>query len=1003
MTTNLAGQTDTLGGSSRLRFAVLGEVRAWYAGAEIDLGPRQRRALIAALLLRRGRTATITELVEGIWGPTPTSSAIGAVRNHVLHLRRALEPQRDAGDAPQVLVSFGGGYALRLEHGVADVDHVEAYLARERVELTGVEAIEAARERLDAILGLWSGTPLAGLPGPFAERARAQLVERRIALLEQRIELDLRLGRYQEAISELGPISVEYPLREQTRALLMTALYHTGRQAEALAVYAETRRVLVEQIGIEPGPQLAALHHRMLSGDLPAPVSAATKAPMVRGPRISRTPAQLPSDIPDFTGRAETVRQIGAWLTRADAKAVPVCAIGGMAGIGKSALAVHVAHAVRDRFPDGQLHVDMSGFAEPVPPIDLLGDFLRALGVPEGEIAGTLAERSAQFRSCLDNKRVLVVLDNARDADQVAPLIPGTSGSAVLVTSRSVIVELPGMLSVRLAVLDPDETRELLHAIVGGPRVMAEPTAVDDLISACSGLPLAVRILGSRLLARPRWTVASLAERLADHQRRLSVLRAGDLAVAAAFQLSFDQLDAEQARAFSVLSIPDVGEISLDCAAAVLGADRGTAEDLLESLVDLSLIEATGPGRYSYHDLLRLYGRGVPPTEPGESANGPVLRLLDFYLAAVKNAVAVCNPGTRLPTYLRPTTSSGLSFTDTHTAQAWLESERPNLVPLYQQAARLGGPALVTAAEIAWATAELIDGGPNSQEVARALEQLLDAALRVRDRAVECRIRVALGAILAHALGSSTQGREHQRIALSLGRESGPEARLTAFAAQLLAASTRAGADTAAPLAHGERAIGWARQLGDRALECTALVHIVKTLSDAGRFEEAEARARAARALALEIGNRGLTAMATQELGVTMAYLGRYQAALDSSQEAVRLARSSGLVMREGLALARLAHTNLLAGRPEIAEPIAAEAVRVLARVAGAAHRATVLVLQGIVLRVLDRDDEAQQTLRSAADIFGSMDDPQCTRERLYSDVEAPVILLLRERLDERV
>ncbi|GAA5097837.1 AfsR/SARP family transcriptional regulator [Nocardia iowensis] len=1003
-----------------LKFAVLGEVRAWRDELELDLGSKQRRALLAALLLRSGRSATVPELIDGVWGEHPTPSAIGALRNHILHLRRALEPERPSGAPATVLVGFGGGYALRLAPGAVDVEMVEDMLLEVQPDRIGAEpshAVELVRERLDAALRLWSGTPLAGLPGPYADRQRTQLIERRVALLEQRIELDLRLGRYPEVIAELTPLCAEHPMREQIRGLLMTALYHAGRQAEALAVYADTRKVLIERLGIEPGQQLAELHQRILRADLPAPQRDTDKQPViVRPPRraVARV-AQLPADVVDFTGRTETVRRISEWLTRTDGFAVPVCVIGGMGGIGKSALAVHVGHRIREHFPDGQLHVDLHGFAQArgrnladrsgTPAADTLGDFLRALGIPEGEIAPTLAERSAQFRSFLDGKRVLVVLDNARDVDQVAPLIPGTPGSAVLITSRSSMPELPcvvGVLGVRLDVLARVEARTLLAGIAGLRRVAAEPAAVDSVLTACGGLPLAVRIVGARLAARPNWSISSLAERLDDEKQRLGTLRSGDLAVEAAFRLSYDQLDCAQARAFRMLAVPEVAEISLDAAAAILGADRMLVEELCESLVDLNLMETSASGRYTYHDLPRLFARELHlGSDVAEPVSGALLRLLDFYLATMKNLMAVCNPGSRLPEHLGSTAANGLSFMDSIAAQYWLDVERPNLISLYEQTARVGGPALARAADIAWATAELIDGGPHCQELSRALSKLLDAAVRAGDRGAECRIRVTLGAIFSYSLGTLRQGRDHQRIALSLPPTSPSDVRLVAFASQLLSSSTRMGTETAASVAHAERAIRLARQVEDPAVECASLVHMSKTLSDGGQFEAAQDRATEAKTLAAKIGNAALEAMATHELGVSLGFQGDHAQAIELCGEAVQLARLSGVELREGWALARLAHVHMMAGQLAEAEPIADAAVRLLNRQIGPLTRARVLVMHGLILQALGRTHQAYCVYRCAAEAFAPMEDAHFTHERLDHEVEAPILALLAEHLDE--
>lgn len=600
---------------------------------------------------------------------------------------------------------------------------------------------------------------------------------------------------------------------------------------------------------------------------------------------------------------------------------------------------------------------------------------------------------------------MLIVLDNARDIDQVAALIPGTPGSAVLITSRSSMPELPcvvGVLGVRLDVLARGEARTLLAGIAGLRRVAAEPAAVDSVLAACGGLPLAVRIVGARLAARPSWTISSLAERLADEKQRLGTLRSGDLAVEAAFRLSYDQLDCAQARAFRTLAIPEVAEISLDGAAAILGSDRMLVEELCESLVDLNLMETSASGRYTYHDLPRLFARelhlGPDVTEP---VSGALVRLLDFSLATMKSLMVVCNPGSRLPEHLAPTSAAGLSFPDSIAAQYWLDIERPNLISLYEQVARVGGPSLALAADIAWATAELIDGGPHCQELSRSLNKLLDAALRAGDRRVECRIRVTLGTIYSYSLGTLREGRDHVRIALSLPPTSASDVRLTAFAGQLLASSTRMGTETAASIAHAERAIRLARRVEDPAVECASLVHMAKTLSDAGRYADAQERATEAKTLAAKVGNAALEAMATHELGASRGYQGDHAHAVELCRESVQLARLSGVELREGWALARLAHVHMMAGDLVAAEPIADAAIRMLNRAIGPLSRARVLVMHGLILQAVGRTHQAYCVYRSAAEAFALMEDAHFAHERLNSEVEAPILALLREHLDQ--
>ncbi len=591
-----------------LRFTVLGEVRAWRGDVELDLGPKQRQAVLAVLLLARGRAVSTNDLVDYVWGDRTTPSAVNALRNHVLELRRVLEPAWSA-DRPRVLVRAPGGYAICVPRGAVDVELIDVGSA------SGAPA--EIRERLAVALGLWTGTPLAGLPGPYAERVRAHLVERRLSLLERRIEAELALGLCDEALGELHLMCAEHPLRESIRALLMSALCRTGRRAEALAVYADTRRNLIQELGIEPGRQLSDLHGRILRGEVDldgtpdtavVPIRKVEIATRGKGPTFST--AQLPADINDFTGRADNVEQVGDQL-RGSRDSVPVCVIRGMAGIGKSALAVHVAHRVREHFPDGQLYLDLRGDstengARPRS-LDAVGDCLRSFGFRDEEIARTLAQRSAQLRSHLDGKRVLIVLDNARNAEQVIPLVPGSGGCAVLITSRSAMPELAGALSTWLDVPTEGEAMTLLSAVIGVDRVAAERDSASQLVRACGCLPLAVRIAGARLNTRRGWSIGFVAERMADVRQRLGLLRVGDLDLRAAFQAEQGRLDSAQTRAFRVLAPLGARGFSVEAAAVSLGVSREEAERQCESLVDLSLLETSTASRYHYHDLLRLF------------------------------------------------------------------------------------------------------------------------------------------------------------------------------------------------------------------------------------------------------------------------------------------------------------------------------------------------------------------------------------------------------------
>jgi DNA-binding SARP family transcriptional activator len=589
-------------GAPQLRFSVLGPVSIRRDDGEVlPSGSPQQRALLAALLLRNGRTATAPELIDAIWGEDAPTQALAVTRTYASRLRKIL--------GMNVLHSESGGYVLRVPVDAVDLG-IARRLAAEAEKLLAAGDVREARARMNEALGLWDGEALTAVPGPFADSQRARLEEWRLQLLEARLDVDLEIGAHAEAVSELTALTDAYPLRERLRELLMLALYRSGRQAEALAVYADTRRLLADELGVDPRPELAELQRRILAADVTLATSG-LRPPRAAPISAAYRPAQLPAKEPYFAGRVTAVHETVRRLTPAeDDTATPVVAVSGMAGAGKTAFALEVGHAVRPCFPDGQLYAHLDRPREGTADVhDVLGDFLQALGVPRSELPDRWQARAALYRSALDGRRILVVLDNVRDAAQVRPLLPGTAGCAALVTSRGRMVDLAGAHLVDLDVMSPEEAVQFFTGVVGAERVADEREAVLDVVAACGFLPLAIRIAASRLAARRTWTVQVLAARLADERRRLEELRAGDLAVKSAFELGYGQLDPAGARAFRLLALADGPDIPLAAAAAVLDLPEHYAEDLLEGLVDASLLESVAPQWYRYHDLLRLFAR----------------------------------------------------------------------------------------------------------------------------------------------------------------------------------------------------------------------------------------------------------------------------------------------------------------------------------------------------------------------------------------------------------
>jgi DNA-binding SARP family transcriptional activator/predicted negative regulator of RcsB-dependent stress response len=939
-----------------LRFGVLGPVRAWRDGTPLATGSPQQRALLAALLLRGGRTATASELIDALWGEEPPSQALAAVRTYASRLRKVL--------GPEVLVSESGGYALRT--AALDVTTAQD-LAAEAEKLRAAGDRAGARERLARALDLWDGEVLASVPGPYAEAQRARLEEWRLGLLETRLDVDLEIGAHAEAVSELTALTAAHPLRERLRELLMLALYRSGRQAEALAVYADTRRLLADELGVDPAPELSRLQQRILRAD--AELARPVEEPAPAATAVAR-PAQLPATVPDFTGRASFVRDLGDRLATAEGHVMAVSALAGIGGVGKTTLAVHVAHAARPHFPDGQLYVDLQGAgARAAAPETVLGSFLRALGTPDAAIPDSLEDRAALYRSTLDGRRVLVLLDNARDAAQIRPLLPGTAGCAALVTSRIRMVDLAGAHLVDLDVMSPEEALQLFTRIVGEERVSAEREAALDVVAACGFLPLAIRIAASRLAARRTWTVSVLAAKLADERRRLDELQAGDLAVKATFELGYGQLEPAQARAFRLLGLADGPDISLAAAAAVLDLPPHDAEDLLEALVDTSLVESAAPGRYRYHDLVRLYARACadrdeqPPTEKEAALS----RLLDFYLSTAARVYAIERPGDRLVDHLEPTEYEGLTFTDRHEAQDWLYAEANCLLACVRQSAT-GPTTLRRAVDLLWASLDLAESGANSREYEAVATVLREAAGAAGDVRAQGRAANTL-AYVHHYQGRFDQAaREAEEVAALAGSV---EDRLPmCWALNVMGAVALYQGRHPDGDRHFSHAIDEFRNVGDRAGEASALCNLSRLRLAAGQREDAIRMAQQGAAMYDEMGHSLKGANGRYALGLALTENGQLAAATRQLREALAVFVESRQRLWEGMTLFRLAEVDIAARRYGAAAAGSEKALTVLRGIGGDWRRGNVLTVLGRALDALGQSGRARVCWQEALDIY---------------------------------
>ncbi|GGW99698.1 BTAD domain-containing putative transcriptional regulator [Streptomyces noursei] len=954
----------------RLRFTVLGPVRAWRGETPLAAGSPQQRALLAALLLRGGRTATAPELVDALWGDEPPHAALAALRTYASRLRKAL------GADAEALVSESGGYALRPVDGhPLDLDHDTAeQLAAEAEKAKAAGDRGRARELLDAALDLWDGEPLASVPGPYAENQRARLQEWQLSLTEARLDLDLEAGCHAEAVSELTALTAAQPLRERLRELLMLALYRSGRQAEALAVYADTRRLLADELGVDPCASLSELHQRILRADaeLDAPAAADPGSPEAGFVR----PRQLPATVADFTGRTAFVTELSDQLATAEGSVMAVSAVAGIGGVGKTTLAVHVAHTAREHFPDGQLYVDLQGAGHnPAEPEAVLGAFLRALGTADSAIPDGLEERAALYRSALAGRRVLALLDNARDAAQVRPLLPGTAGCAALITSRSRMIDLASAHLVDLDVMSPEEALTLFTRIVGEERVTSERQAAMAVVGACGFLPLAIRIAASRLAARRTWTVSTLASKLADERRRLDELRAGDLAVKATFELGYKQLEPAQARAFRLLGLADGPDMSLAAAAAMLNLDAEATEELLESLVDTSLLESAAPGRYRFHDLVRLYARACAERDehPPSERDAALSRLLDFYLVTASRMYALERPGDRLIAHLEPTSHPGLEFQGRASALEWLFSEAGCLLACARQCR--GAGTLRRATDLLLLTKDLAESGAEALQFEQTSMALLKAAREAGDQRAEARLHLALTYVRT-LTGRLDEADENAKSAMLLGLAT-EDPFSSSYAPNdrgIIANSQGRHSDAEGYL---RQALASFRDDGNRQSEASALCNLSRVHLATRRVESAIQLAEQGIAIYRQLGAKRRLANGMYALALAYTEAMRLDEATEQLTAALAIFKDSRQRFWEGMTNFRLAEVDLAAQRPARAANRAEQALTALRGIGGDSWRATVLTTLGRALHALGHTGRARVCWQEALATFERLGSPE--------------------------
>jgi DNA-binding SARP family transcriptional activator len=929
-----------------LDVALLGPMEVRRDGVPLPLGGGKQRAVLAMLVMRANRSVGLDELVGELWGDQPTASAVANVRTYAANLRRLLAG-RDGADAP--LTRSGSGYRLSLAAG-----HCDALTFLDRVrdgrDAMAREEFAAAAEVLGAALLLWRGVALDGIPtGPALDGHRDLLEQTRGGAMEDLAEARLRLGRGADAAALLRELLAADPLRERAYELLMKSLRQSGDVAGALEVYQEARAALIDRLGIEPGPALRELHQRVLAGESGlVPVVRPPVAVAEPAPAPLTVPAQLPADLATFTGRSEELGHLDRLLAGRDGRqptTALVTAVAGTAGVGKTALTVRWAHQVRDQFPDGQLYVNLRGFGptgSAMTPAEALRGFFDALDVPPGRIPEDLHAQTALYRSLLTGKRVLIVLDNARDAEQVRPLLPSWPGCLTLITSRNQLASLVAVEGARLVTLDlpPDaDSRLMLADRLGEERVAHEPDAVEQIIAGCARLPLALAIVAARAAAHPEFPLSALAAELRDVRHGgLYALTAGDETtdVRAVFSWSYHALSTPAARVFRLLGLHFGESVSTAAAASMAGLPYGVVRPLLGELAAAHLLQERLPGRYSFHDLLRAYAtEQVEQREAAEERRAAVHRMLDHYLHSMSGAAAILvfNPGSPMvtPQPAWPLVTV-VSHVDRSGALAWCTAERPALIAAIRYAAAEGFDR--HACQLAWTVADFLDRRGHWADFVETQRIALETARRLGDRPGEARSCGDLARAWAR------QGRWAEAYELT------------------------------------QRALEINTELGDATQLARTHTHLSAVLDFQGRTREGLEHALRALDYYLVEGSARGTAAALNNVGYMYAELGEHERGLPYCIEGLEGFRRNGDLVGEAQALDSIGYIRHRRGELPESAACFQNTIRIYRDLGERRGEATALTQLGDVWRDAGDVTEARTAWGQALAIFEELGHP---------------------------
>ncbi len=1057
-----------------IRFSVLGPLTVVRDGTKVSVPGGKIRTLLAALLLRPSQAVSLDQLAGRLWDQHPPQHPRRVLQTNIARLRQSL-------GLGEMIFTEPGGYVARLEPGQLDLLEFQHLIETAATATTPV--LEG--RLLHEALALWRGPVCADVESQALHQIDVPpLIEQRLHALERRIDIDIYLGRSAALVAELRALTTEHPLRERFWAQFMTALYRTGRQADALDAYRTVSHVLKEELGIDPNAELRQLHqdiltqqyepqeryplHSQADGDALAIPAVATRSTAgetasvvssdaregakasppeeghalgvllrtwraralltqeqvalraglnvrtvrrletgeLRRPRGTSVRSlaealgldatelstfmqatnegrgsplpkrtmlrQLPADVGAFVGREQEL----ACLDRiGDAATVVVTAIDGMAGVGKTALAIHAGHLLTPRFPDGELFVDLHGYTRgmaPADPADTLARLLGALGVPGESIPQHIDDRAALYRSQLAGRRMLIVLDNAADEAQVRPLLPGTGGCFVLVTSRRRLVGLDDVRTVSVDVLPLPDAIALFTGTAGRDRIADVPhELLAEVVRRCGLLPLAIRLAAARLKAHPAWSVNHLLKRLEEHERRLDVLQAGQRSVTAALDLSYRELTTTEQRTYRLLGLHAGVDLAADAAAALLSTTTPRASALLDQLLEVHLLQEPIPGRYHFHDLIRAHAAETATAEEsGTERHAALTRLLDYYSQAASAAMDRLYPY-EADTRPRPPAQT-TSMTDTATATTWLDAELANLLTLAQYAAEHGFPQHIQHLSATLQRCLRIRGRHTEAET--LLTRALTAARAASDRIGEMEALLGLGEI-RHAKSQYDAAIDASTHAVAIARDIGHRT-------GHLRALNNLGSNHLALDRYGmaadyfTQALGLARAVEHHTGELEALLGCGNVYRVMGRYEEGVECFAQTLSLARKIGHRTSELRALLGLGYNHLRRGEPGRATDYLEQVLSLARSIGHRIGELNSLNALGHLNLIQGRHEQARECYEQALEFAREIGNRNAHFEAVSGMGRLQQVSGRYDQALHCHREALALASDLGHP---------------------------